>query len=155
MSVSFPQTMRSLKSENIRPSLFALIIIILLLAGWFMWFFFANVPVYQASTDLTINREGLLVATYSKQVASKIRLGQPVTLKLKQTTDHAAANLNGVVMDILKTTDEKYRNVEIYLFSPEEIPSSPSGQVMIEVDSVSPASLVVESTGQLLQDNDY
>jgi len=144
MAISFPRSMRSLQRDSFRLSLVALVVTILLLLAWSAWFFLAKVPLYETSRQFEVQRDGSLAVTFSPQALARIRPGQSAVLRLAETAEQGAQAYPAVVMNT-PTTGSRTNQVELYVFSPELLPPGLAGEVRVEVESVSPARLVMRS----------
>jgi hypothetical protein len=138
--------MRSLQRDSFRLSLAALVVTILLLLAWSAWFFLAKVPLYETSRQFEVQRDGSLAVTFSPQALARIRPGQSAVLRLAETTEQGAQSLPALVMNT-PTTESRTNQVELYVFSPELLSPGLAGEVRVEVESVSPARLVMRSAG--------
>ena len=142
--------MRSLNRDDPRVSLAALVIITLLLLAWSAWFFLAKIPLYETSRQFEVQTDGSLAVTFSPQALTRIQPGQSAVLLLEATAEnHSPRNLGAVVMDT-PTTFSRTNQVKIYVYASETLQPGLVGEVRVEVENLSPASLVQRSVVALM-----
>ena len=79
-AVPFSRFIRTLDADTFRPSLVGIVLVLALLAGWFLWLFRAAVPVYEVTdrarleVDRALHPIEALVA--GRVVATRLVLGQ-------------------------------------------------------------------------------
>jgi hypothetical protein len=116
------------------------------LSAWIGWFFIARIPVYAISRDYQITGKGSIKVIFSETDLPKILPGQPAQFSLTQSPGNPALTLEAKVMDIPSGGS---KTVEIFVFTTAEHPKleqTAGAEVKIEVESVSPATLVLRST---------
>lgn len=142
-STPFSRTMRSLDADSFGPSLVALIFAMLILFFWSFWFFFAQIPLTETSQSIEMVDAQNMVAFFPAQTVGRIEEGQPAYIHLEgfQTT---------VVPAIIMQID--IENGEVELFADDDFVFSDGvmegvKQVEIEVEQISPATLIMRASG--------
>lgn len=155
MSLPFSRSVRSLDIDSYRASrigmILALVIIIVLLA----WFFLAKVTLYEVSSDLTFTEDGRVLAYFPEESLKRIQPGQPVILRVYYDPDQATLTLPAMVI----STEKDGEQVEIIVIS-EDVSSLPlqedlTGQVQVEIEYVTPATLVRRASGSYLNNSQF
>jgi hypothetical protein len=153
LSLQFSRSMRSLRIDSFRASKVGLLLAALIMVLLIIWFFFARVTLYEVSTSLSFNEEGRLLASFSEEALKRLRNGQPAIVRLNATGEQEAVVQEGVVFSV----DAQNGTAEILVLAPEFSPASagekPAGRVEVEVEYVTPAELVLRSSGQYLMTN--
>ncbi len=154
MSIPFSRSMRSLNADSFRPSLVGLSLAIILLAAWLAWFFLAQIALYEISQIVWVNEEGIIVADFPLEAQGLIWPGQPALFHPNGTIEGQASTIPAVVIDVVNQVQEERVRVELLSLadptSPIFLQSDLTGQLEIEIERVSPAILVMQATGQLL-----
>jgi len=158
----FSRTTRSLNADSFRSSLTGLIIAFLLLTVWSAWFFMARMAIYKTSlsvrmagADILVSefqedarravqiKEKKIIAEFSQEDIGSIRPGQPAKLYLKQIPQ--VGPLSAKVDQVSGTQVAlSARLAPGVLLKTQQ---GETGQVKIEVDTVSPAVLVMRASG--------
>jgi len=155
VSLPFSRSVRSLGIDSYRASrigmVLALVIMIVLLA----WFFLAKVTLYEVSSDLSFTADGHVLAYFPKESLKRIQPGQPVILRVYYDTEQTALTLPAMVI----STEKDGEQVEIIVNS-EEAYSLPlqedlTGQVQVEIEYVTPATLVRRASGSYLNNSQF
>ncbi|MBI4785610.1 MAG: hypothetical protein HY782_00985 [Chloroflexi bacterium] len=151
MSLSFSRSMRSLQSDSFRPSLATLIIASILIVAWFAWLVFASVTLYESSQDWEIQRDGSLVVRFSEEAVSRLRPGQRATLAVQADPNQSAVQLQAMVADTPSRTQNRLEpdTVKVTLLSGPLPKGVSSGQVQVQVETVSPLTLITRASSQL------
>lgn len=142
-STPFSRTLRSLDADGFGPSLVAIILAMLLLLGWGMWFFFANIPLTEATQNVEITKNETIIAIYSPKAMTHLQQGQDAYVRLEGLWPET---LPAIVMDV------NYETGRVELFAEQDL-SYVDGireqvdHVEIEVEEVSPATLVMRASG--------
>ena len=114
-----------------------------------IWFFMARMPIYASSNDYQVTKTGSLKVTFSDEDLLKILPGQSAELALPESAGFPTQTLKAKVMGV-PTPGNKF--VDVYVFGSTgqpELDKYAGGNVKIQVDEVSPASLVLRSTKQI------
>lgn len=148
MAVPFARSTRSLNADKFRFSLVGLVLAMLLLGGWCLWFFFAQITLFASSQEAQVVEGELIVALFPKEDLHRIVRGQ-----------HARFQPDGVALDaggVACLVTEVGRNASgqglvqlAVLHQQLQVPVAPdaTGQVDIEVGQLSPAKLVLQAMG--------
>ena len=148
MSIAFSRTTRSMNQDSFRPGLVGLATLILILVAWLAWFFLAPIPLYETSREFQVRRSGTLLVTFPPESLGRILPGQKAALSLSGAGGHPDQLYSAEVMNVPGRGEDA---VEVYLFSPPDALAQqplPPGLVKVEVETVSPATLLLRSTGQ-------
>jgi hypothetical protein len=129
----------------------ALVIMIVLLA----WFFFAKVTLYEVSSDLSFTQDGHVLAYFPRESIRRIQPGQPVILRVYYDPDQAALTLPAMVIG----TEKDGEQVEIIVMSEDAsslaLQEDLTGQVQVEVEYITPATLVRRASGSYLNNSQF
>ena len=142
-STPFSRTMRSLDADSFGPSLVALIFAMILLLLWCFWFFLARIPITEVSQSVEIAQDEKIVATFPPKAMARLQEGQSAFLRLGGMWSE---RVPAIMMEI------NYPRGQVELFAEENL-SFIDGvmgeveQVEIEVEEVSPATLVMRASG--------
>ena len=155
MSLPFSRSIRSLDIDSYRASRIGMILAIVILILLFAWFFFAKVTLYEVSSDLTFTEDDHVLAYFPKESLKRIQTGQPVILRVYTDPDQASLTLPGLVI----STEEDSEQVMIIMIS-DEAYSLPfhedlTGQAQVEVEYVTPATLVRRASGSYLNNSQF
>ncbi|MCX6082059.1 MAG: hypothetical protein NTW32_21235 [Chloroflexi bacterium] len=149
MSLAFSRSIRLMHQDSFRFGLAAIITLLVFLSAWVAWFFLARIPIYANSQQYQVTRTGTLQVTFSEADLARILPGQTAVLSLPEAAGNPAQTFKARVMDI-PAPGKKL--VEVYVFTTAEQPTfnhTATGTVKVETSQVSPATLVMRSTGQL------
>ena len=139
--IAFGRTLRALDRDGFRISNLLIVFAVALLGCWIWWFLGAGVPQYEISREVRIE-PNRFIATFPARVLDHIRPGQTATLQLDGVTIPAKVIAIGV--------DAASGQVRAILLPQTENapPVASHGEAAIEVERVSPASLVLRATGR-------
>jgi len=132
-----------------------MILAIVIMAVLLGWFFLAKVTIYEISSELQFQEDGLIVATFPKEVMRRFEPGQPAILRINFSVDDKAVTLSALVTG---TTPEQGQ-VELFVLS-EEVVQVPfqedmTGQVLIEIEYITPANLLRRASGRYLNNSQF
>ncbi len=120
-----------------------MLVIIALLA----WFFFAQVTLFAQSSQLSLTDDGRLLATFPKESIGQIKPGQAAILRLLSDPNEKSIAIPALVYSI----DSQNNQTEIVLVGenipPELVTGDIQGEVSVEVNRVTPISLVLQAMG--------
>ena len=154
MSLQFSRSMRSLKTDSFRASRIGLILATLLMLFLVAWFFFSKVTLYEASSDLRSEQDGLVIATFKDEALGRIQPGQAALLRLGGGTNQRPLPLDAAVYSVNRENGQ----VELLLLAgdlPGDLLSGKlAGLVEIEVERVTPIELVLRTSGKYLSNSD-
>lgn len=143
MAIEFPRSIRALGNDRFRPSLVTLIITSLLLLAWFAWFFFAPIARYETSTNFKLGRNGAVTVIVPTATLARLQVGQNATLQFN-VAGQAGTTYNGQVQRIQTTGS----SAELYFRELAQPPANAQGTVQIEVESTTPAALLLQAIRQ-------
>ena len=154
MSLQFSRSLRILRVDTFRAARIGMLFAILLMAGLLAWFFLAKVTLYENSTSFKFRDDGRIQASFSEEGLQRIRMGQAALVRLNMGPDQQQVTLPAAVYDLPQGSDQ----VELVAMT-NEIPSEAlsgkaSGRVEVEVESLTPAQLVIRATGKVLKQAD-
>ncbi|MBI3913744.1 MAG: hypothetical protein HY327_06110 [Chloroflexi bacterium] len=151
MAISFSRSMRSLHGDSFRPSLATLIVASILIAAWMAWLVFAPVTLYETSQDWQVQRDGSLIVRFPAETIARFRPGQPATLAIQADPNEPPQQLKAIVADIPSRTQNRLASdtVKVTLLSNALPKGTSGGEVKIEVERVSPLTLITRASGQL------
>lgn len=144
MAIAFPRSLRALNNDRFRPSRTALIIATILLLVWMGWFFFGQIPLTETSTELSLEREGILSATFPGAAIDKMQVEQPASVRVDEQ-GKSSRMLNGRVYRVEPAHGQATSTVSIYFDAPPTLPAKIQGQVQVQVDTISPAALILQA----------
>ncbi len=154
MSISFSRSMRSLNADSLRPSLVGLVVAILLLVAWATWFFLAQITLYETGQIVDQTRDGTIVANFPPEAQGRIYQGQSALLRFDAAPESQTGPISAIVTDVANSVQEGQLQVELFALPDDTASQAPlqnglTGQVEIEIEHISPATLVMRSSGQL------
>ena len=143
--------MRSLKADGFRTLLVWLLLAIVLIVAWSGWFFLARVTLYEIGQTASVVRGGTIVIDFPAKTAERIQPGQTASFRPAGTTDSQPIAVPAMVMKVTRLPRQDVVRVEL-LPQGDDIPPQvgATGQVEIEVEYVSPATLAVRASQQFL-----
>ena len=150
MSIAFSHSLRSLQADRNRFSLVVLFLIGLLFLGWLVWFFFVPVTVYETGQIVQTSSDGVVVAQFPLTAQDRLQPGQAVQLYLDGANQQAA--IPATVVDV--TQQPTGNQIQAVIYADMDAPSVAAlqdgltGQARVAVEQLSPAALVIRSTGQ-------
>lgn len=139
--------MRALRLDSFRASRIGLILAVVNMAVLIGWFFFAKVTLYEVSTTLESGADGRVLATFSGEALERLQQGQSATLRLSGSADRPGLSLPAYLFSL-----ERGKNpVEFVIMANDTLPSGKlSGRLEVEVERVTPAELVLRTSGRYL-----
>ncbi len=174
MAIAFSRSMRSLKSDSNRFSMFGLLLSIILILVWMIWFFMAKIGIYEVSKDVRISEEGYAVARFQTNRIQRMEVGQPALLQIEgnfPTGTDGNSNTNRTLTAqafVFRITPdentEKQALVELvatdesvypYLYQSGNGTAGPKITVQIEIERVTPFTLVQRASRQYFAISQY
>jgi hypothetical protein len=150
MSIAFSHSLRSLQTDRNRFSLVVLFLIGLLFLGWLVWFFFVPVIVYETGQIVQTSSDGVVVAQFPLTAQERLQPGQAVQLYLDGANPPEA-----IAATVVEVTQQPTGNqIQVLIYADMDAPSVAAlqdgltGQARVAVEQLSPARLVIRSTGQ-------
>lgn len=157
MAVPFAQTIRSLNADRGVAALVLVALLSLLLAVWLIWAFTASFSVYANSETAPIRLDDIITATFSADGAKELKKGQAALIYLDSPPLSEQLILQGQVTSIASGSDGVEVRVALDLRQLKTGPlnseilaafsTSVPGHVAVEVESLSPVTLFLRSTG--------
>ncbi len=155
MSIPFSQSIQSLQADHGRFSVWGISLAILLLLLWTLWFFAPSLTIYTTGTVTGLTRSGTIVATFPAAAGPQLLPGQAARIYPTQGGADQVTSLPATVLAVdLSKTDG---TVEVRLYPESELAvdtlfaAGVSGEVTVETAIISPAVLLMRTTGQLIE----
>ena len=171
MAIAFSRSIRSLKMDSFRFSVFGLALAVVLLIAWMAWFFLARISIYEMSKDAKLGDGGSISAKFPAERMEMIQAGQTAIIQIEGKTppngngaestsgnNERAITAQAMVMKVLKAAEgEKEGQVDLMLideFYAQELlfaagDTSPAKlMVQIEVERVAPFALIQRAARQ-------
>ena len=136
----FSRTTRSIHSDSFGPSLMMLVLAVLLLLAWNAWFFFAQVSLTEISQNANVVKVNLVEAEFPPELLARMGRGQAAFIYLEDQATPIEANVSDVWEEEVQLLLKDDEVLTIGLLN---------GHVEVEVESVSPATLVLRAAGLL------
>jgi hypothetical protein len=155
MSIPFTQSMHSLHVDHGRFSLLSVSVAIVLVLLWGLWFFIPSVTIYATGNLVKINRDGNLVAQFASHDRDRLQPGQAAKIRLPTAQPKQGASLSATLLEIAPTEADDHIEVILYSTSYDTndmkllVPGN-SSQVEVEVETISPALLLMRVSGQYI-----
>lgn len=123
---------------------------------WLLWFFFATITLFETGKIDEISPVGVVRSQFSAEAAERVRVGQPAWVNLDDDAlglisaivIHRHKLANGMVEVEAQILDESFFAAEMIPPTSDEDEKVLSGQFQIEVEQISPARLLLRSSGQ-------
>jgi multidrug resistance efflux pump len=162
MSTAFSRTMQSLDADDFRGSVVGLALVTALLAAWSAWFLLAQIALHEISDTAhlevdaigTVARRGdlKLVAVFPATALGRVRPGQLARLRLDSFPGLPSGGIAATVATVTNAPQNGRVHVELAI-QPDPTAAIPLreglyGTVEIEVERVSPATLLLRAVGQ-------
>ncbi|MBN9391555.1 MAG: hypothetical protein J0I20_26215 [Chloroflexi bacterium] len=147
MATTFSHTLRSLRADNFRGSIWLVLLGVLALIFWFGWFFFAQILIYSTSQSASLQSSNRAVAVFPLSEVKRLHPGQTARLQL------AGLENNGTITGRVSNIEQTAQGLQVSLDLqpapdvPVQLQNGMSGSVKIEVEQVSPATLVLRAIG--------
>ncbi len=151
MAITFSRSMRSLKADGFRALLVWLLLVMVLIVAWGGWFFLARITLYEIGQTASVVKGGTIVTDLPAKAAERLQRGQTASFRPAGTPDSQLVAISAMVMKVTRLPGQDRIRVEL-LPQEDEIPPEvgTTGQVEIEVEYVSPATLAVRASQQFL-----
>ena len=132
-----------------------MVVVLLLLVIWGAWFFAAGVPIRQSSASAQVTGPQQVSATFPSDSSVGIIRGQMVDFHPAGNIGALNGPIPGMVSRVSEDTSGDLTLVEIALRLERSMPSplqeGLKGRVDIELERVSPATLILRSAGMVNQ----
>jgi hypothetical protein len=154
----FSRTTRSLTSDRHTSTLLGLLIVVLLLFVWGGWFFAAGISIYQSSNQAELTRSQRVTAVFPPGTSEGIKRGQAASFYPQGVEWEQHGPLPAIVASVDPDIDANQTRVELALRPEGSLPAplklGKTGRVEIELERVSPATLVFRAGGLVNHDTD-
>lgn len=154
MPTPFANTLRSLNADRFHASLIGLGVALLLLIAWGSWFLLARITIYEVSPAAVVAKDGFVIADFPAARLERIRRGQAAWLYPVPDGTKAHLSVPAVVIDSIRTPSAETAQVKLFPVVDRDLSEILSAgqkvRVEIEVESVSPAVLVLRTSGLLV-----
>ncbi len=154
MPTPFANTLRSLNADRFHASLIGLGVALVLLIAWGSWFFIARMTIYEVSASAVVARDGFVIADFPMAKPGSIRRGQGAWLYPVLDGAKQPVSVPAVVIDTIRSPSAEPARVKLFPVLDRDLSKTlPEGQkvrVEIEVESASPAVLVLRTSGLLV-----
>jgi len=146
MTIKFSRSVRSIQADSLVPVSVGIAFLTLLMVGWILWLFLAQVPTYATSTMAIFQPEGYIIAEFPSDALEDIQRKQAAQFQPVTPTRNARP-IPLLVADIDETTGQVRLILQI---DPHEFPLPPigtTGQVQVIVKQTSPVLIVLRAAG--------
>ncbi|HYL37366.1 MAG TPA: hypothetical protein VEV17_15735 [Bryobacteraceae bacterium] len=140
--IAFARTLRALDADDFRISNIALFLAMALLAGWTAWLFAARIPQYETAQDARLQGPEIVIADFPLSARPRIRPAQ------RALVETGGPPLRAEVASIDSAVRDGMLQVELRLSAGSEQTPASRVTVQIEVERVSPASLLLRAIGR-------
>jgi len=177
MATPFSRTIRSLQIDNYYISLAGLLVAILLLVMWGYWFFTAKMTFYESSQSVSVTgkeflthqfpkmdsqvtraqviRERLIIAEFPSESPETIKVGQTAFVRLDGKVGKKTGTIPATVVNVIHPVGQEEETVVlragIDVAAPNPFKEGGGGEVKIEVEHLTPATLVLRASGLLTE----
>lgn len=158
LSLQFSRSIRVLRLDTFRAARLGLALGALLMLALIVWFFLARVALYEVSTSIQsstvkLGSETQMTATFSDEAIGRIRSGQSAWLRLESGADGQPMRLPALIYDV-PPEGSKVVFVVLAPDTPGDLNAERlKGRLEVQVESVTPAQLVLRSSGRMLNNN--
>ena len=142
--------MRSLRIDSYRAARIGMILAALNMLALVLWFFLARVTLYEISDKLELSQDGRVSAEFSSEAIGRIQTGQSAILRINPGPEQPGLNLPALVVNVDQKGNRAQFLIMVPDLSPQSLGEKISGQVQVEVEYVTPAELVLRSSGKYL-----
>lgn len=154
MPTPFANTLRSLNADRFRAGLIGLGVALVLLIAWGCWFFLARMTVYEVSVSAVVAGDGFVVAEFPAVSPGRIRRGQAAWLSPVLKGEKQSGSVPAVVIDVIRSSAAEPTRVKLFPVHQRDqrqvLAEGQKVRVEIEVDAVSPAAMVLRTSGLLV-----
>ena len=147
MNNDFSRSLRAIGANNLQVYTLSTVLIIVLMSGWLLWLFFAQIAFYELSSTATINtgqnvRRYTVITTFLTETFKKIDYDQVAFF----TPDGSSDDNAGIPIEILKIdTDQEKVTFVVQNSNSDKIPENgTNGVVRVRIKSISPATLILD-----------
>lgn len=144
VAVNYTKSIFSIAADNLMLKLVGAVLVMFLMFGWVIWFFFAHLTFYETS-PATMQPDGVVMAQFTTMSISKIQYNQSALFQYKNSSGQAIS----LPLEIAQI-DKKRHKVQFWPVnydSQKKNEEAVSGQVKISVEQVTPATLILRAAG--------
>lgn len=152
MSLQFSRSLRSLNIDSYRTSRVALILAIINMIILLGWFAFGTVTLYEIGSEIRLSEDGSLAAKFPIEAVARLVPGQSGVLRIDAGQDQPLITAPVLLIDVDKNTGEA-----TFLLMSDDLPESvlsadlsSKAELEVEVEYVSPLTLVMRASGKYL-----
>jgi hypothetical protein len=157
MPMTFSHSTRALQADTGHRALTTVLVTLLLLGLWSVWFGLARVPIYETTATAQLINANRARALFPINALSRIQPGQPAQLHLDNYPSTQFGHLPATVTSLHRRSQEDQVQVELTLLPAlaNSLPRQPglTGVARIEVERVTPLTLMLRAAGQRLSVN--
>jgi len=154
MPTPFANTLRSLNADRFHAGLIGLGVAFVLLIAWGCWFFLARMTIYEVSVSVVVASDGFVVAEFPAAKPGRIRRGQAAWLSPVVVGEKKPGSVPAVVTDVMRSSLAEPTRVKLFPVQQRDqgqvLAEGQKVRVEIEVDAVSPAAMVLRTSGLLV-----
>jgi membrane fusion protein (multidrug efflux system) len=111
----------------------------------------ARITFYETGQIVSVNRDGTVTANFDPGALGRVQSGQAALLHLNDVSQDLAEPIPSIVVSVTGQGQEEQIQVELYILGEAIALISPqdnlTGQVEVEVERISPATLVMRASG--------
>jgi hypothetical protein len=150
LSLQFSRSLRSLRVDSFRAARIGMILAALNMLALVLWFFLAKVTLYETSDQLSLGKDGRVNVEFSSEAMGRIRIGQSAILHINSSSDQPEQNLPAMVVNAERGGNQVQLLIMVPGLSSQIQGDKISGQAQVEVEYVTPAELVLRTSGKYL-----
>lgn len=139
--IAFSRTLRALDADRFRLSNLILLVVAALSGCWLWWFLAGSIPQYEISEDVRIE-PNRFIANFPARVLDHVRPGQTATLQLD------GLSVPGKVIAVGVDAATGRARTILLPATENPPPAAAHARAAIEVERVSPATLLLRATGR-------
>ncbi len=149
MTTKFSRSVRSIQADNLAPVLVGIAFFTLLMVGWTLWLFLAQIPTYATSVTAVYTPEGYVIAQFPATTVASIRRGQPARFQLgtiksdTQTIPLAVSDVDPVTGQVRLILQVDVDDIDDFI----GLQGGTMGEVKVTVKQDSPVLFVLRAAG--------
>lgn len=152
MSTSFSRSIRTLQTETSGGSVGLLLLAAFLLAAWLVWSVLTPVPMYAVAETVELTGDTEAVAYFPPNDLLRVRSGQSGLLRLDDFPWGEFGTVTAFVVEVDEVLQDGRFPVKLRLEPPNGSPiplqSGLIGSIEIEVEKLSPITILLRTTRQ-------
>lgn len=146
IAIDYTKSAFSVSADNLLLKVMGGVVLMMLMVGWVVWFFFAHLTFYE-TTEAVMQPGGVVEAEFSSKSLARIKYEQSAFF---QTQDSGGQPVSVP----LRIVDIENKSGEVLFWPRDHENIQPNkrtiqGQVRVAVEHVTPATLVLRSSGLL------